>query len=195
MRLGIVNYNYHWGKITYIHQEDVIPGTAPESFIKPNFDFGIYYNTRTFYFGMAVDHLNTAQFNLLSNQDTIFSRARAYKNVKTTLGKAFVLNENLVLKTSILFRHTRASNNLDINAGLYLQTAFKFVTLKDIYTGISKSFVFAIIIAIVGAYQGFKTVGGAVGVGKATTVSVVTSFVLIIIADSFMTAIYFFSDI
>ena len=85
-------------------------------------------------------------------------------------------------------------NNLDINSGLYLQTAFKFVTLKDIYTGLSKSFVFAIIIAIVGSYQGMKTDGGAVGVGRSTTVSVVTSFVLIIVADSFMTAIYFFSD-
>jgi len=84
--------------------------------------------------------------------------------------------------------------NLKINSGLYLQTAYKFVTLKDIYTGLSKSFIFALIISIVGSYQGLKTQGGAVGVGRATTVSVVTSFVLIIIADSIMTAIYFFSD-
>jgi len=84
--------------------------------------------------------------------------------------------------------------NLKINAGLYLQTAFKFLTIKDIYTGLSKAFVFAIIIALVGAYQGLKTEGGAVGVGRATTISVVTSFVLIIIADCILTGIYFFSD-
>ncbi|MBF0386055.1 MAG: ABC transporter permease, partial [Candidatus Omnitrophica bacterium] len=45
-----------------------------------------------------------------------------------------------------------------------------------------------------GAYQGLKTSGGAVGVGKATTISVVTSFILIIIADCILTGIYFFSD-
>ena len=84
-------------------------------------------------------------------------------------------------------------HNLKINSGLYIQTALKFLTLKDIYTGLSKSFIFAIIITMIGAYQGFKTRGGAVGVGKATTVSVVTSFILIIIADAIMTGIYYFS--
>jgi len=85
--------------------------------------------------------------------------------------------------------------NLKINSGLYLQTAFDFLELKDIYTGLSKSLVFAVIIAIVGAYQGLQTQGGAVGVGRATTVSVVTSFVLIIVADCILTGIYFFSDL
>ncbi len=85
-------------------------------------------------------------------------------------------------------------HNLKINSGLYIQTALNFLELKDIYTGLSKSFVFAIIIIMVGAYQGFKTRGGAVGVGKATTVSVVTSFILIILADAIMTGIFFFSD-
>ena len=85
--------------------------------------------------------------------------------------------------------------NLKINAALYIQTALKFLTHKDIYTGLSKSFIFAMIIALVGCYQGLKTEGGAVGVGKATTISVVTSFILIIIADCIMTGIYYFSNI
>jgi len=85
-------------------------------------------------------------------------------------------------------------HNLKINSGLYIQTATKFLELKDIYSGLSKSFVFAVIITMVGAYQGLKTRGGAVGVGKATTISVVTSFILIIVADAIMTGIYYFSD-
>ena len=84
--------------------------------------------------------------------------------------------------------------NLKINSALYIQTALKFLTLKDIYTGLSKAFIFAAIIALVGAYQGLKTRGGAVGVGQATTQSVVVSFILIILADCVMTGIYFFSD-
>ena len=82
--------------------------------------------------------------------------------------------------------------SLKINSGLYIQTALKFLTLTDIYTGLSKSVVFAVIITMVGAYQGLKTKGGAVGVGRATTVSVVTSFILIVIADAILTSIYFF---
>ena len=84
--------------------------------------------------------------------------------------------------------------NLKINSALFIQTAIKFLTLKDIYTGFSKSFIFAIIIAMVGCYQGLKTQEGAVGVGRATTISVVTSFILIIVADCVMTGIYYFSN-
>jgi len=85
--------------------------------------------------------------------------------------------------------------DLKINSHLYLQTMFKYLTLKDIYTGLSKSVVFAAIIALVGAYQGLKTRGGAVGVGRATTVSVVTSFIMIIIADCIVTGIYYYWNV
>ncbi len=82
--------------------------------------------------------------------------------------------------------------NLKINAGLYVQTAFKFLTIRDVYTGLSKSLIFAVIITMVGVFQGLKTSGGAVGVGRATTISVVASFILIILADCVVTGIYFF---
>jgi phospholipid/cholesterol/gamma-HCH transport system permease protein len=85
--------------------------------------------------------------------------------------------------------------DLKINAHLYIQTAFKFLSLKDVYTGLSKSLVFALIISLVGCYQGLNTRGGAVGVGKATTVSVVTSFIMIIIADCIITGIYYYWNI
>ncbi|MFH1655100.1 MAG: ABC transporter permease [Candidatus Omnitrophota bacterium] len=84
--------------------------------------------------------------------------------------------------------------NLNINSPLYIKTTIDFLTLKDIYTGLSKSFIFALIIAMVGCYQGLYTKGGAEGVGKATTISVVTSFIMIILADAVMTAIFYFSN-
>ena len=83
--------------------------------------------------------------------------------------------------------------NLHINPGLYTQIAFKFLTIKDVYTGLSKALIFAMIITLVGAYQGLKTKGGAVGVGRSTTKSVVMSFILVIIADCVITGIYFFT--
>jgi len=47
------------------------------------------------------------------------------------------------------------------------------------------------IIAIVGCYQGFSAQGGAEGVGKATTRAVVMSSLLILIANYFITALFF----
>jgi len=82
--------------------------------------------------------------------------------------------------------------NIGINSDLYINTTIKFLTLKDIYTGLSKSFVFAMIISLIGCYQGLNTTGGAEGVGKSTTKSVVTSFILIIFADCILTSIYYF---
>lgn len=85
--------------------------------------------------------------------------------------------------------------SLKINADLYIQTTFKYLEIKDIYTGITKSFVFAIIIALIGCYEGLNTKGGAEGVGRATTRSVVISFILIILADCIITGIFYFSKI
>jgi phospholipid/cholesterol/gamma-HCH transport system permease protein len=76
-----------------------------------------------------------------------------------------------------------------------MQTTFKYLELKDINSGIIKSFVFAMIIALIGCFEGLNTRGGAEGVGKATTKSVVISFILIILADCVLTAIFYFSKV
>jgi phospholipid/cholesterol/gamma-HCH transport system permease protein len=66
-----------------------------------------------------------------------------------------------------------------------------YLDFEDIYTGIVKAAVFGMIIAIVGCRQGFTAVGGAEGVGRATTRSVVLSSMLILTANYFITAFYF----
>ena len=81
---------------------------------------------------------------------------------------------------------------LGIGSSLYLRMTFDPLLLKDIFTGLFKAFIFAMIICIVACFEGFKTSGGAQGVGKSTTSSVVTSFILIIIADCLFTAIFYF---
>jgi phospholipid/cholesterol/gamma-HCH transport system permease protein len=84
------------------------------------------------------------------------------------------------------------TGSLHINSDLYMQTTFKYLELKDIYTGLFKSFIFGIIIALIACYEGLNTKGGAEGVGRATTRSVVFSFILIILADCIITAIFYF---
>lgn len=87
------------------------------------------------------------------------------------------------------------TQSLSINADLYMQTTFKYLELTDIYTGLVKSFVFAVIIALIGCYEGLHTKGGAEGVGRSTTRSVVLSFIFIILADCVVTAIFYFSNL
>ncbi len=82
--------------------------------------------------------------------------------------------------------------SVHINTSYYIRLTLDALALKDIYTGLFKSLFFAAIIAIISCYQGFIVRGGAEGVGKATTQSVVLSIQLIIIVDSFWNAIFYF---
>jgi phospholipid/cholesterol/gamma-HCH transport system permease protein len=58
---------------------------------------------------------------------------------------------------------------------------------NDFVMGLSKPFVFGAIIAITGCYFGLNTSGGTEGVGVSTTRTVVTSSVLILVSDYFIT--------
>ena len=50
------------------------------------------------------------------------------------------------------------------------------------------------IIALIACYQGLTTSGGAAGVGRSTTKSVVMSFILIILADVVVTGVFYFAN-
>ncbi|MGA2151675.1 MAG: ABC transporter permease [Geobacteraceae bacterium] len=67
-----------------------------------------------------------------------------------------------------------------------LTDALKF---REIGNGLIKSVVFGGIISLVACYVGFKTTGGARGIGRSTTRAVVLSFMLILVADYFLTRI------
>lgn len=83
-------------------------------------------------------------------------------------------------------------NKLAISSSMYLHMSFDSLLFKDLFTGLVKTIFFGMIIALVSCYQGFNVRGGAEGVGKATRNSVVVSFILIIICDSFFTALFYF---
>lgn len=83
------------------------------------------------------------------------------------------------------------TSTVGIRPSLYIDTTLEAMLLKDIITGLIKSVVFAVIIVMVGCYMAFVVKGGAEGVGKATMISVVTSLILIILADCFFTTIFY----
>jgi phospholipid/cholesterol/gamma-HCH transport system permease protein len=63
----------------------------------------------------------------------------------------------------------------------YLFTMQNFVGFEDFFNLIGKAFVLGMVVPIVACYYGFRCTGGAKGVGEATTRSVVTSILIIII--------------
>jgi phospholipid/cholesterol/gamma-HCH transport system permease protein len=81
---------------------------------------------------------------------------------------------------------------LGISSSLYLKITADALFYKDLFTGLFKTIFFGMIIALVSCYEGFNVQGGAEGVGQATTQSVVKTFILIVIADCFFTALFYF---
>ncbi|MFS8563003.1 MAG: ABC transporter permease [Rhabdochlamydiaceae bacterium] len=63
------------------------------------------------------------------------------------------------------------------------------ITMFDVLTGMVKAFVFGFLIMTISCYKGMKTSGGAAGVGKSTTNSVVISYCCILFSNFFLTVI------
>ena len=68
----------------------------------------------------------------------------------------------------------------------FLDSVQKFTRLEDLTHGLIKSVVFALIVGVVACQQGLRTKGGATGVGRSTTSSVVLCVLLIFVADFFL---------
>ncbi len=81
---------------------------------------------------------------------------------------------------------------LGLSSTLYVKMTFSSLVMKDIFTGLFKTLIFATVICIISCYEGMKVEGGAEGVGMATTRAVVTSFILIIVSDAFFTTLFYF---
>jgi phospholipid/cholesterol/gamma-HCH transport system permease protein len=88
-----------------------------------------------------------------------------------------------------------ANSMLDISFSVFLDRLEDALSLSSFLTGIIKAPVFAVIIALVGCFQGFQVSGGADSVGRQTTVSVVQSIFLVIVADALFSVIFNWLDL
>ena len=66
------------------------------------------------------------------------------------------------------------------------------VTLKDVFGGLAKTFVFGILIAGIGCMKGVQTGTGASAVGDSATRAVVSSIVAVIVADGIFAVVFYF---
>lgn len=74
-----------------------------------------------------------------------------------------------------------------MSAASYFDPMQVHINLFDIASGWIKSFIFGVLLITVCCYKGLKASGGAAGVGKATTQSVVISYILILLSDFLLT--------
>ncbi len=79
---------------------------------------------------------------------------------------------------------------LDIPYTQYIDRAERVATFTMFFVGMIKAPVFAFLIAIIGTYQGMNVSGSAESVGRLTTVAVVQSIFLVIMADALFSIIF-----
>ncbi len=86
---------------------------------------------------------------------------------------------------------TAAYYNLNITPEIFVARMGNVMQNKDLLTAFIKSQVYASIIVLTGSFYGFSVDKGAEGVGKVTTLAVVVSISLVILADSFMAVLFY----
>ena len=84
-----------------------------------------------------------------------------------------------------------AVTSIGVSTHTYVQGLQNFFYMRDLWSGIIKSVFFGAIIGWMGCYHGFRTEGGAEGVGVATTRAVVSSCVLVLISDYVLANVLF----
>lgn len=77
---------------------------------------------------------------------------------------------------------------VEVNPNVFMDQVLYLVDTQDVWMGLKKAFAFGFLIGTICCYEGLATEGGARGVGKAATHSVVLSSVLIFVMDYILTA-------
>jgi phospholipid/cholesterol/gamma-HCH transport system permease protein len=79
---------------------------------------------------------------------------------------------------------------LRMDTDFFIQKVLTTIKLRDYYSGFGKTFVFAFMISIISCYYGLNVKEGTKEVGIATTKAVVTSSILILVGDFFLTKLF-----
>ncbi len=82
---------------------------------------------------------------------------------------------------------------LHLDANFYLRSVIDTLKYNDLASGIGKTFFFGFSIGLIACYNGLRTSGGADGVGRATTITVVTGAITVLIMDFFLTKLFLLS--
>jgi len=75
--------------------------------------------------------------------------------------------------------------------GFYMRQVVTTLTFREVFTGTGKTPFFALIIVLVACYNGLRTTGGADGVGRSTTQTVVAASIGILVSNFFLTKFFY----
>ncbi len=92
---------------------------------------------------------------------------------------------------SIFGAYMVSINLLGFNPATYIKNTWDILETVDIVTGLVKAGIFGFIVALTGCFYGFRSRGGAQGVGAATTGAVVTGSILILSSNLLITQLFF----
>jgi phospholipid/cholesterol/gamma-HCH transport system permease protein len=84
-----------------------------------------------------------------------------------------------------------AQASIGVSMATFVEGLRMFFYVDDVISGILKAATFGGIIGLMGCYNGFRTYGGAQGVGKSTMHAVVTSCTCILITNYFLASVLF----
>ncbi len=129
---GAVNYNFRTNEMLYKNSGEVFPNQYPGP--KTTFDVstGLYYYTRTFFFGASATHLTApklydANFNSTSATG-VTTTSKMFFNLQPHIfiytGKAFEINENFIVNPSIMIKaiqNNLQTPSIDINCNFLLK--------------------------------------------------------------------------
>jgi len=85
-----------------------------------------------------------------------------------------------------------AVGSLHLSSNFYIRSVIETVKYNDLASGVGKTFFFGFAIGLIACYNGLSTTGGADGVGRSTTATVVTASITVLILDFFLTKVFLF---
>ncbi len=80
---------------------------------------------------------------------------------------------------------------LDFSPGAYIDQTWRFIEVRDVVSGLVKAAAFGFLVSLMGCYHGYRSAGGAQGVGRAATSAVVSSAILILVFNYVITELFF----
>jgi len=120
---GLMDQVINYSLIDYQDKSDAFANMGTVGKMMPSFDFGIYYYTKSLYIGYSATHINSPQY-AISTTDTAGKAVRALimSHHFFTIGKAWVINDNLVFRPSLLFKVVAgAPGSLDLDASFLIK--------------------------------------------------------------------------
>jgi len=93
--------------------------------------------------------------------------------------------------TAVFFGMVVGTTALGIPYDLYVSNTIAQLKMTDFVTGLLKAGVFGLLLGLIACHNGLRVTGGAAGVGRATTETVVQTVIFVILSDLFFSTIFY----